>query len=471
MTPNMKSDTLSTHDKALSINLDNTKYGTLAEIGAGQETSRWFFRVGGAAGTVAKSMSAYDMKFSDEIYGSCDRYVSRRRLFTMLDHEYQLLIERLSQPRGENTHFFAFSNTVVAKSYQRNNECHGWLGIRFQTKPNEDHNDIIIHVRMLDRSNLEQQEALGIVGVNLIYGAFNHFDNPKNLITSLNDNLGNDRIEIDMIKFEGPAFEKIDNRVMSLHLVEFGLTESTMFSPSGEVLQPSEIMYHRPILLQRGRFRPVTQINNLMMKHAEKEFLADISAERKPIQIMEITMKNLLSSRQGEIDHQDFLSRVDLLGAIGKTVLISNFAEFHRIGTYLSRSSKDKIGLVLGIPLLKEILDEKYYTDLEGGILESFGRLFKNQLKLYVYPIIDPSSRKITDIHNLEIPPKLTHLYRYLIENQFIKTIPTPSPAPADFSSRSVIEQLHTKNPAWESSVNDIVAATIKEKHFFGYTD
>src|SRR5207302_10365670 len=190
---------------------DRQKYGTFAEIGAGQEVARRFFHVGGAAGTIAKTMSAYDMTFSDAIYGPSDRYVSRVRLNTMLDHEYDLLLERLEKKLGNERAFFVFADTVAARSFKEHNESHGWLGVRFQTDFRGEPSQIIIHVRMLDEANVDQQEALGVIGVNLIYGAFYH-TRPEELISSLQENLAPGQIQVDLLKFSGPAFAKIDDR-------------------------------------------------------------------------------------------------------------------------------------------------------------------------------------------------------------------------------------------------------------------
>lgn len=463
----LMAETLTPHEKAFRINMDAEKYGTFAEIGAGQEVARWFFRVGGAAGTMAKSMSAYDMTFSDAIYGKSTRYVARDRLIEMVSHEYDLLIERLSEKRGDDTTFFAFANTCTARAYKRKNECHGWMGVRFQTTPNGEPNDIIIHVRMLDNENLAQQEALGIVGVNLIYGTFYHYKEPEKLVDGLLDDLTTDRIEIDMIKLSGPDFEGVDNRVMSLRLVQKGLSMATMFSPDGSVLQPSEILYKKAILLERGRFRPVTKVNLEMMEAAGAQFTRHIGGHDIPrLEIMEISMNNLL--HEGELDMEDFLARVDLLGALGKTVLISSYAEFHRLGAYLSRYTKEPIGIVLGFPLLKEIFNEKYYSDLAGGILESFGRLFKNKLQLYVYPAKDPNDDQVHTAHNLIVADNLKHLYKHLINNQFIVPIKTDATPDFQFSSRKVLKLIESGDPKWKRLVTPQIAKVIKDRGYFG---
>src|SRR3989454_4952825 len=413
MTPEME---IGTDEKALRINLDPAKYGTFAEIGAGQEVARRFFRIGAAAGTVAKTMSAYDMTFSDAIYGPAHRYVSRVRLQTMLDHEYNLLIERLDAKFGAEKTFFVFADTVAARSFKQHSESHGWLGVRFQSEPRGEPNQIIIHVRLLDEANVEQQEALGVIGVNLLYGAFYH-QQPEKLISSLQENLAPERIEVDMIKFSGLAFQKVDNRLMSLQLVSQGLTNAVMFRADGETVQPAEVFYRKAILVERGSFRPVTFATNDMLDGARRQFLKESGyAEKDLVVLMEMTLENLLS--EGQLDHADFLARVDILGALGRTVLGSRFGEYYRLAAYLSRYTNQKIGLVMGVPSLIEIFDERYYLNLEGGILEALGRMFKSGLKLYVYPIIDEKTGKITTATQVEVAPNLRSLFQYLIDNR-----------------------------------------------------
>jgi hypothetical protein len=459
---------LDTHQKALQINLDPSKYGVFAEIGAGQEVARWFFRVGGAAGTIAKTISAYDMTISDAIYGPTERYVSRYRLQMMLDHEFKLLQERLAEKRGSTTRFFVFADTVAARSFQKKDESHGWMAIRFQTEPNAEPSQIIIHVRMLDHENLQQQEALGIMGVNLIHGALYLFDNPQLLLTSLIDNLTNERVEIDMIKMIGPAFARVDNRVMSLQLVERGLASSAMFTADGEVVQAAELLYKKAILVERGSFRPVTNTTLDMLQCAQAQFIQEPNVQGEEVIVLfEMTMKNLVT--ESGIDHQDFLARVDLLGTLGKTVLISNFGEYYRLAQYLFRYTKKMVGIVMGIPSLREIFDEKYYTDLEGGILESFGRLFKNALKLYVYPQRDAATGSIVTANNLRVAPHLRHLYSYLLENHFIHAIQEYDEACLPILSRDVLARMKSGDAAWEKMVPPKVADIIKERKLLGY--
>ena len=459
-----------THQKALQINLDASKYGVFAEIGAGQEVARWFFRAGGASGTIAKSMSAYDMVVSDAIYGATDRYVSRRRLIAMLDHEYGLLVERLSSKRGATTRFFAFADTVAARSYSRREETHGWMGIRFQTHPGSEPSDILMHVIMWDRENLPQQEALGILGVNLVHGALYHHADASMIVNDLLDSLTIERIEVDMIEFRGHAFEGVDNRLLALQLVEKGLTNAALFRPDGKLGQPGDMLYKKCVLVERGSFRPVTHVTVDMLRTAQAQFVQEPKVDGADVQVlMEMTLKNL--SSEGRIDHRDFLDRVDLLRELGHPVLISNYGEFHRLASYLFRFTKQPVGLVMGIPTLRELFEEKYYADLAGGILESFGRMFKNELRLYVYPYREPKTGSIITAGNLRIAPHLRHLYMYLAENHFIQGIRDVSEQSLDIFSRDVLRMLQSGEPGWEARIPARVAQLIKERKLLGYRE
>ena len=456
-----------TNRKALQINLDAQKYGTFAEIGAGQEVARRFFLVGAAAGTIAKTMSAYDMTFSDAIYGPADRYVSRVRLNTMLEHEYGLLIERLDKKLGSERTFFVFADTVAARSFKQRNESHGWLGVRFQTQPRTEPSQIIIHVRMLDEANAEQQEALGVVGVNLLHAAF-YQSQPERLISSLQENLGPERMQVDLVIFSGPAFAKIDNRLMNLQLVSQGLTDAVMFKADGEMVQASEILHKKAILIERGSFRPVTCATNDMLEGARCQFLKQAECPEKDLVVlMEMTLENLLA--EGQLNHADFLQRVDILGALGRTVLISKFGEYYRLAGYLSRYTNRMIGLVMGLPSLLEILDEKYYLNLEGGILEALGRMFKHGLKLYVYPMIDEKTGEIVTAKHAEVAPNLRSLFQYLIDNCYIEEISDYRKEFLRIYPGSVLAKLKAGDKTWEKMVPPEVAQIIKEREFFGY--
>ena len=465
----MQAEELDTRGKALSINLDEKRYGTFAEIGAGQEVVRWFFTAGGAAGTISKSISAYDMKVSDAIYGPCKRYVCRSRLQSMLDHEYKLNLERLQNSRGLRTAFFTFADTVSARNYHGTNECHGWLGVKFQSHPRDEASQIIIHVRMLDDSNTQQQEALGIVGVNLLYAAFFYYHRTEKLVESLLDGLSTDRIEIDMIECSGIEFRHVDNRLMSLQLVQLGLSNAAMFQPDGTVIQPSEALYKKSILVERGSFRPVTKVNLDMLRCATESFHSTPDTDDPNlVSIMEITMKNLMAT--GDIDYHDFLARADILAACGKTVMISNYFEYYRLAAYLARFTKKPIGVTMGAQSLKEIFDEKYYTHLEGGILEALGRLFKNSLKLYIYPFLNQESGELTTVANLSVPSEHSKLYDYLVEHKCVIPLENYDSDILHIFSRDILKKISSGDSDWKDMVTEPVRQVITEKSYFGYT-
>lgn len=452
--------------KAFQINMDPLIYGTFAEIGGGQEVARRFFYVGGAAGTVAKTISAYDMTFSDEIYGRCGRYVSRERLGRMLDHEYNLLRERLGGNSGSSKTFFAFANTVATRSYKSKNESHGWTGIRFQSTPLAEPSEIILHLRLLDDENIDQQEALGIVGVNLIYGAFFLRKDPRAFITSLLDDLSSFRIEIDMIRFSGPEFKMLDNRIMCLELVTQGLAQAVLFNSDGDVIQAADKFHNKPLLVERGSFCPVTLLANDMLDCALEHFLKHEGLkDSKPEILMEITMSNLL--REGALDHQDFLDRVDMLSALGRTVLISNYGEFYRLIQYLTRYTNQIIGLPLGIPSLYELFDEKYYTTLEGGILEGLGRLFKTGVQLFVYPTFDAQG-KLLHASSFPIESHLLELYKYLLNNKFIVPLDSCHPEYLGIQSLQVVAKIKQGDETWKKMVPPEVVRLIIGRKLFG---
>ena len=464
------SRTVDTHTKALEINLDQRRYGTFAEIGAGQEVVRWFFRVGGAAGTIAKSISAYDMTVSDAIYGKAERYVCRPRLEAMLNYEHKLNIDRLSDSKGTTTAFFAFADTVSARNYKGTNDCHGWMGVKFQSRPGDQDSQVIIHVRMLDNENALQQEALGIVGVNLLYGAFFLYSDPELLIESLLDGLTTQRISIDMIEFNGIEFRQVDNRLMAMKLVQLGLSGAAMFDPKGTVLQPSEILYKKNVLVERGSFRPVCHVNIDMLRAARESFTRDLGeGQAEIVELMELTMRNL-REEGGEVDRGDFLARADMLAASGKTVLISDYFEYYRLSAYLNRHIKNgRIAITMGAASLRELFDEKYYTGLEGGILESFGRLFKNDLRLYIYPLLDQKTDQLVTAQTLQVAPGLRNLYAYLLEHGSIRQLDNVNRDYLRIFSRDALRKIRSGDSSWESMVPPEVAAVIKKRRFLGY--
>ena len=448
--------------------MDNGRYGTFAEIGAGQEVVRWFFQVGAAAGTIAKSISAYDMKVSDAIYGESPRYVSRERLQTMLEYEYDLLTERLAEGR-DAPQFFAFANTVRARSYNGNDECHGWMGIRYQATPGGEPSQILTHVRMLDRENQAQQEALGILGVNLIYGAYEYHDSPDYLLSSLLDDLSTERIEVDMVKLSGPAFEGVDPRLVSLKLVQLGLSRAAMFSTDGSVLHAAEVLYKKPILVERGRFHPVTYVNMDILNSAREQFSRHLSDEQKEkvVPIMEMTLQDLRV--EGELDYKNFLGRADILEVTDTIVLVSNYLEYYRLAGYLRRYSQMPIALAVGIPSLHDVFDEEIYEDLDGGILEAFGRLFKGDLRLYVYPTRKDQGDDLITTDNFEVPDHLQHLYTHLRENNFIEQIDCYTEDYLHIYSDQVLAKIRNQDDSWEAMVPPEVGQLIKERELFGY--
>jgi hypothetical protein len=460
----LSADTL---QKALRINLDPRWYGTIAEIGAGQEVARWLFRAGAAAGTIAKSMSAYDMEVSDAVYGKADRYVSLGRLQAMLERELDLNIERLSLSRGADTCFFAFADTVVARSFAGGNECHGWMGVRFQAAPQDEPSQIVLHVRMLDADAEQQQEALGIVGVNLLHAAFFERQEPNQVLKSLLDRLSTGRIEIDMIQFRGIEFRRVDNRLVALELVHLGLSGVAMFGPDGEVLQPSEVLRKHAVLVERGSFRPPTVVNIDMLECALAAFEKDDAVAGKPVlALTELTMHNLLAGG-GEVDRRDFLARAELLAACGMTVLISDYFEYNRLAEYLFQRTQERVGIVMGVPSLIDLFNEENHVQLSGGILESFGRLFKHDLKLFVYPMLGQDGGVVT-VEDLRVAPELQPLFDYLAGRGSFVHLGEYRADYLPILSRDVLRRIATADPDWQAMVPRAVADLIIARSFFG---
>ena len=465
---------IGTKQKALAINLDPKIYGSFAEIGAGQDVAANFFKAGASSGTIAKTMSAYDMTFSDAIYGvqQVRRYVSEQRLFSMLDHEYGLLIERLAEQRGDSTTFFAFSDTVSALNYTKTNEGHGWMGVRFQLEPNGAYNDVVLHVKLLDNDNNLQQQAVGILGVNLIYACFYYHEIAPVFLLSLMDNLSKDSVQIDMIRFEGPDFSKVDNRLMSLYLVKYGFSDAAVFSPDGKNQQPSEVLYKKHIVVIRGRFRPIINVHLDMLSTGVKQFMQEPDVDpNNVVVITELTLQALKerdADENAERDEKDFLDRVDILCSLGQTVLISNFHEYYKLVAYLSKITKLKMGVVLGYPNLEYIFSEEHYKDLPGGILESFATLFSRKVKLFIYPTLRDGV--IYNCLKFYPPPHLIDLYRYLIANNKIEDIRHYNENNLHVQTDIVLQLIKQGVEGWEQYVPAEVATMIKERHLFGYT-
>ena len=458
--------TPSTKEKALSINLDRSIYGTLAEIGAGQETASNFFKVGSASGTIAKTMSAYDMKFSDEIYGKTKRYVSEARLLLMLQHEMQLVQERLSEIASE-TKFFAFANTVETLNYHKTNQGHGWLGMRFQCEPEGGLNECVIHVLLYDNEASLQQQALGVLGVNLIYACTTMSD-PEEIMLSLTDNLAGDRFEVDFFRLSGPSFSTVDNRLMALKLVKNGLSRATMFDADGNVLQPQEALYKKNIMILRGRFRPITHVNMDMLTAGLQAFREDEPIEEENlIRISELTLHGLTD--EAGIDDTDFLHRVDILGALGQRVLISDYRRYYSLANYVSKVTNGKIGIVIGVKGLQQLFDESYYQDLSGGIMEAFGALFKNNVRLYVYPACHPETQQLMCIEDLEFSGHQKRLYQYLYESGKIVDVKPNNKENLSIYSDDVLAMIRSGQTGWERMVPREVSEAIKSKALFDY--
>lgn len=461
----------SVKQKALRINLNQHIYGTFAEIGAGQETVRHFFRAGGASGTIAKAMSAYDKDFSDAIYGieSDGRYVSESRLTKMLSHEIDLIEDRITRKKHPDKIFFSYANTVTTIDFAKNFKGHGWVGIKFQLDALEDYNEIVLHVRFRQTDSKLQQETLGTLGVNLIYGAFYLNDKPKDLLKSFYDNIDKDTIEIDMVNFSGSRFMYVDNRLMSLHLVKNEMTNAVMFGPDGNNLLPAHVMYKKNILALRGSYRPVTKVNMDIFEESKKMFLAEKRVKEEDLQIIfEITLANLRA--EGEINERDFLDRAELLCSLGQTVMITSFQQYYKLVDYFAEFTKARMGLAMGVYNLIQIFDEKYYRNISGGILEAFGKLFYKDLKIYLYPLKDLETGEIITSDSLKVHPRMKELYKYFKFNGRITDLDDFDPDILEIFSRKVFSMIVKGEEGWEEMLPDGVAKIIKDQRLFGYS-
>ncbi|WP_375238851.1 TonB-dependent receptor [Aurantibacter sp.] len=455
-------------DKALRINLNDNIYGTFAEIGAGQETVRQFFRAGGASGTIAKAMSAYDKAFSDAIYGieADKRYVTEARLRKMLSHEIDLIEERLSRDEHPNKFFFSYANTVATIDFAKKYKGHGWVGIKYQIDPTQEYNEITLHIRFKESDARLQQETLGVLGTNLIYGAFYKYNQPKKLLKYLYDHLDKDQLEIDTINFSGPVFEDVDNRLMSLQLVKNGMTDAVMFAPDGNNVLPARVLYKRNILALRGSFRPVTKVNIDMYKKSYDMFIKENKVDEEKTQVIfEITLSNLRA--QGEIDEQDFMDRARLLCSLGHTVLISNFQEYYKLVEYFSQYTKARMGLAMGVNNLVDIFDQKYYSHLSGGILEAFGKLFFKDLRVYLYPMKNDDGT-LTTSDNLKVHPRMKELYKFFKYNGKVTDIEDYDEKNLVVFSRKVLKMISAGENGWQDMLPEGVSKLIMEKSLFG---
>jgi hypothetical protein len=457
-----------TQQKARELNLDPATYGSFAEIGAGQEVARWFFQVGGAARTVAKTISAYDMAVSDSLYGATPRYVSRHRLEAMLEHELGQLRESLGPTRGATSSFFAFADTVATRRRGHDDNGRGWVGVSFQARPLEEASRIIVHAHLLDKRSVAEQEALGILGVNLIHAAFFRRADLGKLIDSLMDDLSRDRVEIDMIKLSGPAFAGVDNRLLSLQLVEHRLTDAAMFTASGEVVQPSEVLYNRPILVERGSFRPATRLTMDLLERARARFSDEPEVRGlEPVVLAEMTLHSLTVN--DHVGPEDFLARAEVLHALGIDVLVSRFRPFYQLSDYLAAYTNRMIGLALGVPTMRDILDEQYYEKLDGGALESIGRLFKRSVKMYVYPTRDRVSGEIVTVRSAVGPGPAHYLRDFLLEVGRLEALSGYDPQLLSIQTTDVLARLQAGDSSWEAMVPPVVADCIKTSKLFGY--
>jgi hypothetical protein len=459
---------LTTEEKALKINLTSDIYGCFAEIGAGQEVAANFFKAGGSSGTIAYTQSAYDMKVSDAMYGEASRYVCEERLITMLETEYETLKFRLPK-KFKESRFFAFCNTVESLNYHKTNQGQGWVGIRFQLNLEAKPNDVILHIKMHDNSHKAQQEAIGILGVNLVYACYFLSEDLNEFLNALVHRLPRDRMEIDMLRVSGPDFENVDNRILALNLVKRGITDATMFDLSGHVLQPATALYKKNILLMRGRFRPVTKVHIDMVESGKKQFLKDKDVSEDNLSVIfELTLKDLTAD--GKISDKDFVDRAELLGSLGYTVMISNYLKHYKMVDYLASIARGKrMGVIVGIYNLHTIFDDRYYDNLPGGLLEAFGRGFGHNVKMIVYPANNVETGELYSLENFKVPHRLTGLLNYLKDNNKIESMDEFDPHLLHIMSDDVLMKINAGSSAWEEDVPVEVAKAIKFFELFGY--
>ena len=462
---------LSIKQKALQINLNDNIYGTFAEIGAGQETVRNFFRAGGASQTIAKAMSAYDKDFSDAIYGMepDKRYVTENRLKRMLSYEIELIEDRINRRKHPEKLFFSFANTVATIDFSKKFKGHGWVGFKFQLNPLEDYNEIILHIRFKQTNAQSQQETLGILGVNMIFAGFYMHDDPKEIVKSLYDNIESDQIEIDMINLSGPRFTYVDNRLMSLQLVKNNMTDAVMFGPDGNNLLPEQELFRKNILALRGSFRPVTKVNMDIYEKSKEMFFKEKKVDKKNTKVIfEVTLANLRA--EGEVDERDFLDRAELLCSLDQYVMITNFQEYYRLVEYFSEFTKARMALAMGVYNLIQIFDEKYYRHLSGGILEAFGKLFFKDLKVYLYPLKDHDTGEFITSETLKVHPRMKELYKFFKYNGKMLDIENFNPDILDILSRNVLKMIVNGEEGWEEMLPQGISEMIKDQRLFGYS-
>lgn len=439
----MPQDTLDTHQKALTLNLARHIYGTIAEIGAGQEVAAWFFRVGATSGTVAQTVSAYDMTVSDERYGQVGRHVSKERLKRMLESEFALLVARLREKRGGERSFFAFASTVSAQNYSGTNICHGWVGLRFQSAPGSKPNTIVLHTHMRDPTNLLQQEALGILGINVIYGAFYLQKDLGDFLPALLDDLSLERIEVDYLSLEGPTFATCESGQVNLELLQVPLCSAILFEPAGLPIAPIDALYKRPVVIERGGFLESESVYEDLLSVATEELKKEIgNGKRTPIGVPELTLSNLPTAEM--LAAEEVLRRVAGLNQLGRHVLVSRIAENFRLTEYLMRFQQEHIGYALGISNLIQLFEEGLYREVEGGTLAVLSALFAPRVRLYVFGMPVEQLQRIVstlgialsrwevpqsglaDLTNVSPRSAIRHIFRYGIETGVLVSSTAP---------------------------------------------
>jgi hypothetical protein len=465
----MEYQMIKTEQKALDINLNDPIYGTFAEIGAGQEVARNFFQAGAAAGTIAKTMSAYDKTYSDAIYGlePSNRYVSESRLYKMLDHEWQLMEERLASSRPDAT-FFVFADTVQAINYTRTIKGNGWMGIRFRTKPDGPVNDMVLHVKMLDTNNRLQQEAIGVLGVNMIYACFYYNDDPEKMVKSLVDNI-KDRVSIDLLRISGDDFDYFDNRLISLYLVKHKLSVVSMFDLNRTGIHASEFLYRESLMVVRGNFRPPTIVTLDVIDNSFEQFKQETQVEDDKLNLMmEMTM-DYLKGDGDVIDERDFLDRADMLAALGYRVLLSDCANHEMLINYLSDYKIANLGLVIGARELQKIIVDKYEQNQDGRLLVAFGELFSQNIRIYTYPTLLDDGSTVMNADSLDVPEGIKFLYQYLVTSKQIVPVNKYNRDILHIYPMDVLDQIQRGQSGWEANVPPALAQLIKEKGLFGH--
>ena len=462
-----RDQSLTTEHKALTINLDEHKYGSIVEIGAGQEVARQFFKAGAAAGTIAKTSSAYDMTVSDAIYGKAGRYVSRERVEQMAAYEYDLCIDRLESVRPPSSTFFSYAATVTARSFKGGNECHGWIALKIQLRPKETPCNIICHVRMLDHSNELQSEALGILGVNLIYGGYHYSDKPKWLIESLSDNLGDDRIEIDLIHFDGPGFNYIDNRLMNLHLVHAWLTRAVMFDACGTPVVPRDTLYKKPVSVTRGSFKPPTKVHADMTQAGLQQMKNKEAVDpEKTLKLAEISMSQLITG--SSVDDRDFIARMELANIMGYNVLLSDYVRYFSLRSWFRRHTMEPISILMKASDVTHLFDEEYYVGLEGRALEGLGKLFADNTSVIAYP--NKENGELRTLNTLKFPERFELVAKQLMVNNKLVASEGYDESLVDYSARQVMTSIQNGDPDWEAHLDERVVEKIKNDRLFGYS-